>query len=83
MTPAVFTDYVPLQGGGRILPTFQGYTVDVRCREFRKIDADTAWELWGFIDFDSDQGEEMLQALIQFLPVDSILFQELGRLIIG
>jgi hypothetical protein len=81
--PEVFTDYVPLQGGGRILPTFRGYTVDVRCREFRKIDADTAWELWEFIDFDSDRGEEMLQALIQLLPVDSILFHELGRLIIG
>lgn len=56
-----FTDYVII-GRCRTLPTFRGYTVDTRCREFRKIDSGpmTGWE---FIDFDSARGEELLVEL--------------------
>lgn len=45
----------------RQLPTFKGYTVDVRLKQFRRVDA-----LWGmeFIDFDTPQGEALLEELV-------------------
>jgi hypothetical protein len=44
----------------RKLPTFKGYTVDVRLREFRKFELDQMGEI---IDFDSDQGRELIEEL--------------------
>jgi hypothetical protein len=46
----------------RILPTFKGYTVDERLREFRKADVETGLE---FIPFDSERGMELLEELRQ------------------
>ena len=44
----------------RKLPTFKGYTVDVRLREFRKFETGHLPE---FIAFDSDQGRELIEEL--------------------
>ncbi|MDP2654358.1 MAG: hypothetical protein Q8Q08_10045 [Candidatus Omnitrophota bacterium] len=45
----------------RQLPTFKGYTVDARLKQFRRVDP-----LWGmeFIDFDTPQGEALLEELV-------------------
>lgn len=46
----------------RVLPTFLGYTVDVRLKEFRKA-------VWGeeleFIPFDSPKGEHLFSAWLR------------------
>ena len=44
--------------GGRRLPTFKGYTVDLRLREFRKMDPgkDCEW-----VRFDSPKGRKLLE----------------------
>ena len=46
----------------RILPTFKGYTVDMRLREFRKV-------VWGeeieFLSFESAKGKRLLIAFLQ------------------
>lgn len=42
------------------LPTFQGYTVDMRLREFRKMNVG---ELPEFIAFDSTRGRRLLKEL--------------------
>ena len=42
-----------------ILPTFQGYTMDVRVREFRKVnhpDCDIEW-----VPFNSPKGRQLLE----------------------
>ena len=39
------------------LPTFKGFTVDKRLRQFRKVSKGCQIE---FIDFDSKQGKELL-----------------------
>ena len=39
------------------LPVFNGYTVDVRLKQFRKVNKDTSIE---FIDFDSEKGKRLL-----------------------
>ena len=44
----------------RILPTFRGYTVDVRLEEFRKVAPKLV-----FIDFDSPKGERLFKAWIK------------------
>ena len=44
----------------RRLPVFQGYTVDERLREFRRI---VYGELPEFIPFDSPRGQELLAEL--------------------
>lgn len=44
----------------RILPTFKGYTIDERLREFRRFDGKTEME---FVSFDSPEGEELLREL--------------------
>lgn len=49
----------------RILPTFKGYTVDVRLREFRRI-YKTKFPV--FIPFDSDEGDTLLCAWLKTLP---------------
>jgi hypothetical protein len=46
----------------RMLPTFKGYTVDHRLRQFRFLQFDWALE---FIDFDSPCGQQLLAELRQ------------------
>ena len=46
-----------------ILPTFNGYTVDMRLREFRKAIPDVTLE---FIPFNSPEGEKLLEELTSF-----------------
>jgi len=48
----------------RALPTFKGYTVDVRLRQFRKADPGTGIE---FIEFDSPEGDSLLGEYIKSL----------------
>ena len=52
----------------RQLPTFKGYTVDVRLKQFRRVDA-----LWGmeFIDFDTPQGEALLEELVGLINAET------------
>lgn len=45
----------------RTLPTFNGYTVDERLREFRKVPLDGLPE---FIPFDSPEGRRLVIAFI-------------------
>lgn len=45
------------QEGVRILPEFNGYTVDVRLKQFRKVSSEPNIE---FIDFDSEKGKTLL-----------------------
>lgn len=40
------------------LPTFKGYTVDFRLRQFRKVDRSKP--SIEFIDFDSEEGQELI-----------------------
>jgi len=40
------------------LPTFKGYTIDQRLRQFRKVDKDRP--SIDFVDFDSEEGQELL-----------------------
>ncbi len=46
-----------------ILPTFKGYTVDMRLREFRRAIPDVTLE---FIPFNSLKGEKLLAELKSF-----------------
>ena len=46
-----------------ILPTFKGYTVDMRLREFRRAIPDVTLE---FIPFNSPEGEKLLEELKSF-----------------
>jgi hypothetical protein len=41
------------------LPTFKGYTVDEKLRQFRK--ADKTKPSIDFVDFDSEEGQELLE----------------------
>ena len=41
------------------LPTFKGYTVDERLRQFRKVDKDKP--SIDFVDFDSEEGQGLLE----------------------
>jgi hypothetical protein len=68
----------------RKLPTFKGYTVDERLREFRKVGADVPWGI-EFIPFSSKRGRKLIEELKvkgfttppmwledgKFVPVDS------------
>ena len=47
----------------RILPTFKGYTVDMRLREFRRAIPDVTLE---FISFDDPDGQKLLAELKVF-----------------
>ncbi len=40
------------------LPTFKGYTVDEKLKQFRKVDMDKP--SIDFVDFDSEKGQELL-----------------------
>ena len=46
-----------------VLPTFRGFTVDVRLREFRLADRDKGLE---FIPFDSCKGRELLVEMKEY-----------------
>ncbi len=52
----------------KIVPVFQGYTVDVRLKEFRKVDPEWGME---FVSFDSDKGDIMLQGFIDTIDADT------------
>lgn len=41
------------------LPTYKGYTVDQRLRQFRKVDRKKP--SIDFVDFDSEEGRELLE----------------------
>jgi hypothetical protein len=45
------------------LPTFQGYTVDMRLRQFRKVEGHESIE---FIEFDSPEGHQIMKELVDF-----------------
>ncbi len=47
-----------------VLPTFKGYTVDVRLRQFRKADYGHKIE---FVEFDSEKGRKLLELLFSAL----------------
>lgn len=51
-----------------ILPTFKGYTVDIRLKEFRKPDPDWGFE---FVPFDSPKGDELLEGFIETINADT------------
>lgn len=52
----------------RQLPTFKGYTIDARLKEFRKVDP-----LWGmeFIRFDTPEGEALLEKLVESINANT------------
>lgn len=58
-----------------ILPTFMGFTVDVRLREFRRA---IPGEVLEFVDFDSERGHELLAMMREFF-VDPILTELHGE----
>jgi len=41
------------------LPTFKGYTVDEKLKQFRKVDRSKP--SIDFVDFDSEEGQELLE----------------------
>jgi hypothetical protein len=43
------------------LPTFKGYTIDKRLRQFRKVDREKP--NIDFVDFDSEEGEKLLEEM--------------------
>lgn len=47
------------------LPTFKGYTVDMRLRQFRKVDRSKP--SIKFIEFDSSEGQELLSEYLSSL----------------
>ena len=49
--------------GVTILPTFKGYTVDMRLREFRRAIPDVTLD---FIPFNSPEGQKLLDELKSF-----------------
>ena len=50
------------------LPTFKGYTVDVRLREFRKVTSVSESE---FVSFDSPKGDVLLEGYIDTLDANN------------
>ncbi|MEP7287451.1 MAG: hypothetical protein ABI947_16965 [Chloroflexota bacterium] len=50
----------------KVLPTFRGYTIDFRLREFRKVGAAHDLDI-EFIPFESEQGDALLCAYIRSL----------------
>lgn len=57
-----------------VLPTFKGYTVDIRLREFRRAIPDVTLE---FIPFNSPEGKELLVDLKLF--AQEIISLEIGN----
>lgn len=56
----------------RRLPTFDGYTIDARLREFRKASAEGLPE---FIPFDSEQGSRLVVRLIMAGRADELFVE--------
>jgi hypothetical protein len=52
----------------RQLPTFKSYTVDIRLKEFRKVDPQKGLE---FIPFDSPRGDKLLNGFIKTINADT------------
>lgn len=52
------------------LPTFKGYTIDPRLKQFRKVIPQESIE---FIDFDSEKGQELLDEMREYF---SFLYDE-------
>lgn len=46
--------------GVRVLKVFEGYTIDLRLQQFRKIEMDKLPE---FIEFESEKGQELLSKM--------------------
>jgi hypothetical protein len=73
-----FTDY-QITDGVTTLPEIDGYTVDMRCREFRRVQ----WTPQGepgkieFVDFESKRGERLLRRLSTVAVPGSRLWTEL------
>jgi len=63
MSDLKFTDYIESEGC-RKLPTFQGYTVDIRLRRFRKVEMG---QLPEYIEFSSQEGQALLVFLIDLI----------------
>ena len=53
------------------LPTFNEYTVDVRLRQFRRVTVNGENHSIEFIDFDSDEGQELLEVFIDTLDLQN------------
>lgn len=47
----------------RELPKFKGYTVDERLRQFRKVDRSGENPTIEFLEFDSEEGERLLEEM--------------------
>lgn len=57
-----------------VLPTFKGYTVDMRLKEFRRAIPDVTLE---FIPFNSPEGKKLLEELKSF--AEEIISFEIDR----
>lgn len=68
-----FTDYQVVNGVTK-LPIINGYTVDTRLKEFRRMEYDKHCE---FIPFDSEQGAEFLDEILYLAEPTSRLFYEI------
>jgi len=55
------------------LPMFKGYTVDLKLKQFRKVDKQRI----EFISFDSEKGERILDGYIKSLNLKSKEFKKL------
>jgi len=55
------------------LPTFKGYTIDLRLKEFRRVKGKSI----NFISFNSGKGEKLLSSYIKSLNPKSKEFKEL------
>ena len=56
------------------LPTFNGYTVDKRLRQFRKVTGKDDKRMIEFVEFASSEGEELLEEMAEYF---SFLYQGL------
>jgi hypothetical protein len=58
----------------RILPTFRGWTVDARLKEFRR----TGPNGMEYLSFNTDEGDDLLSEYIAQLVISSREFQEVN-----
>jgi hypothetical protein len=72
----VFTDYEVNDAGENVLPTYCGYTVDVRERGFYRICDDDL----EYYSFESADGSILLLELLEVLPRESRLYKKLSEL---
>jgi len=57
-----------------VLPVFNGWTVDFRCGQFRKVPLD---DLPQFVSFKSDEGDELLAEYLDYLDsLDHALWEQ-------